>query len=92
MAAFSARVRGLDIGPYRHLERGTRAQLGEQLLLLAWEYMGEHSFYNGTACLYTMDRAATENCLRVTHDAYRDALLPHLAPGFLRMRTGWRGA
>jgi hypothetical protein len=73
VAAFSARVSGLDLGPYRRVEHGARALLGEQLLVFAWEYMREHSFYNDTAYLDTMDPAATENFLRMTHDAYRDA-------------------
>lgn len=73
VAAFSAKVSGLDLGPYRRVERGARALPGEQLLVFAWEYMREHSFYNDTAYLDTMDPAATENFLRVTHDAYRDA-------------------
>ena len=73
MAAFSAKVSGLDLGPYRRLERGGRAFPGEQLLVFAWEYVREHSFYNDTAYLDTMDPAATENFLRVTHDAYRKA-------------------
>jgi hypothetical protein len=73
VAAFSARVRGLDLGSYHRLARGERARAGEQLLVFSWEAMEEHSFYNGAAYLDTMDRAATENFLRVTHDAYRDA-------------------
>jgi hypothetical protein len=73
VAAFSAKVCGLDLGPYRRVEHGARALPGEQLLVFAWEYMREHSFYNDTAYLDTMDPAATENFLRVTHDAYRDA-------------------
>jgi hypothetical protein len=73
VAAFSAKVSGLDLGPYRRVERGARALPGEQLLVFAWEYMREHSFYNDTAYLDTMDPTATENFLRVTHDAYRDA-------------------
>lgn len=73
VAAFSAKVRGLDVGPYRRVQPVARAAAGEQLLVFAWEYMGEHSFYNDTAYLDTMDREATENFLRVTHDAYRDA-------------------
>lgn len=73
VAAFSAKVCGLDLGPYRRVEHGARAQEGEQLLVFAWETMGEHSFYNGSAYLDTMDRDATENFMRMTHDAYRDA-------------------
>ena len=73
VAAFSAKVCGLDLGPYRRVEHGARALPGEQLLVFAWEYMREHSFYNDTAYLDTMDPAATENFLHVTHDAYRDA-------------------
>ena len=73
VAAFSAKVSGLDVGPYRRLARGARAHEGEQLLVFSWEYVEAHSFYNGAAYLDTMDRAATENFLRVTHDAYRDA-------------------
>jgi hypothetical protein len=81
VAAFSAKVRGLDLGPYRRVEHGARAAAGEQLLVFAWEYMGEHSFYNDTAYLDTMDREATENFLRVTHDAYRDACGARLGTG-----------
>jgi len=73
VAAFSAKVRGLDVGPYRRVAPGARAHAGEQLLVFAWEYVDAHSFYNGAAYLDTMDRAATDNFLRVTHDAYRDA-------------------
>ena len=73
VAAFSATVHGLDVGPYRRVARGGHAQDGEQLLVFTWEYVEAHSFYNGAAYLDTMDRAATENFLRVTHDAYRDA-------------------
>jgi hypothetical protein len=73
VAAFSATVCGLDAGPYHRIGRGDHARAGEQLLVFAWEYVEEHSFYNGAAYLDTMDRAATENFLRVTHDAYRDA-------------------
>jgi len=73
VAAFSATVRDLDVGPYHRIDRGDRARPGEQLLVFAWEHVEEHSFYNGAAYLDTMDRAATENFLRVTHDAYRDA-------------------
>ena len=81
VAAFSAKVRGLDLGPYRRVEHGARAAAGEQLLVFAWEYMGEHSFYNDTAYLDTMDREATENFLRVTHDAYRNACGARLGTG-----------
>jgi hypothetical protein len=73
VAAFSAKVSGLDLGLYRRVECGARAFPGEQLLVFAWEYMREHSFYNDTAYLDTMDPVATENFLRVTHDAYREA-------------------
>ena len=73
VAAFSAEVRGLDVVPYRRVAPGARAHAGEQLLVFAWEYVDAHSFYNGAAYLDTMDRAATDNFLRVTHDAYRDA-------------------
>jgi len=81
VAAFSARVRGLDLGPCRRVEHGARAADGQQLLVFSWEYMGEHSFYNDTAYLDTMDRAATDNFLRVTHDAYRDACGDRLGTG-----------
>jgi hypothetical protein len=73
VAAFSAKVRGLDVSPYQRVAHGGRAHEGEQLLLFAWEYVAPHSFYNGAAYLDTMDRDATENFLHVTHDAYRDA-------------------
>ncbi len=73
VAAFSGRLDGLDLASYQRLNYGDAAAPGEQLLLFSWETMLAHSFYNGAAYLDTMDRSATDNFLRVTHDAYRDA-------------------
>lgn len=73
VAAFSGRLDGLDLASYRRLDHGESAAPGEHLLLFAWESVVAHSFYNGAAYLDTMDRTATDNFLRVTHDAYRDA-------------------
>lgn len=73
VAAFSGQLDGLDLAYYRRLDHGEAAAPGEHLLLFSWESVVAHSFYNGAAYLDTMDRTATDNFLRVTHDAYRDA-------------------
>lgn len=73
VAAFSGRLDGLDLKSYRRLDYGETAGPGEHLLLFVWDTMRADSFYNGAAYLDTMNRAATDNFLRVTHDAYRDA-------------------
>lgn len=73
VAAFCGKLDGLDLTSYRRLDYGAKADPGEHLLLFIWDTMRADSFYNGAAYLDTMNRAAADNFLRVTHDAYRDA-------------------
>ncbi|MCU0792033.1 MAG: hypothetical protein MUE42_04110 [Opitutaceae bacterium] len=73
VAVFAAKVDGLHLGAYRRLERGAGAPdlyAGESLLVFTWEVMPEHSFYNGASYLNTMNAAATQRFIEVTHERY----------------------
>lgn len=68
--SFSADVEGLRLGAYTRIAYGATPAPGQSLLLFSWELMAPHSFYNGAAYLDTLDRAATEHFLHLTHDQY----------------------
>ncbi len=64
-------------GVIRRLERdGDRLPKladGESFLVFTSEVMPAHSFYNGAAYLDTMNAAATQRFIEVTHDRYQTA-------------------
>lgn len=60
-------------GSYLSVSYGDRPKPGQSLLIFSWEEAREHSFYNGQTYLDTMSAEATENYLRITHDAYAAA-------------------
>ena len=72
VAAFAARVEGINVfGPRRLSEEsGARLRKGESLLVFATETTPEDSFYNGSTYLDTLRRDATEHFLEVTHERY----------------------
>jgi len=70
VAAFSAHVNGLDLDAYVPHGYGAMPRDHQSLLVFSWETMAPHSFYNGAAYLDTLNRAATEHFLAITHDHY----------------------
>jgi len=73
VAAFSAELgEKWALGNYTQLEKGSSVPEGQSVLVFVWETMPEHSFYNGSAYLDTLNPEATEHFLHITHDQYKE--------------------
>ena len=72
LGAYLADLEGLDLRHYTPVAQGslTRCPEGSTLLLILREIHAPHSFYNGGTYLDTLDRAATDRFLAVTHEGY----------------------
>ena len=72
VAAFTAEVDGLNMQSYQPLAYGAAAgEASGKVLIFAITPTREHSFYNGTAYLDTLNREATGRFLEATHEKYR---------------------
>ncbi len=72
VAAFSARINGLNLEGYDPVNYGDCPKIFDSLLVFSWEHMAPHSFYNGGSYLDTLSREATEHFLDLTHDRYAE--------------------
>lgn len=72
-AAWSCELDGLSFTRLERLHADTLSAAYHARTVLAFsiEPMGESSFYNGFTYVDTMQRAATDEFLRLTHEAYR---------------------
>ena len=72
VAAFVARVEGLAFTDCERLDHGmTPPDDGRAVLVFTTETWAGHSFYNGHTYLDTLQRAATDHFLAITHERYR---------------------
>jgi hypothetical protein len=70
-AAFAANVDGLNLSHCRRLrDRQTVDERDKTILVFRIEQAAESSFYNGKTYVDTMNRAATDAFIRMTHDRY----------------------
>jgi hypothetical protein len=77
VALFAARIEGLDLQEYRRLHaEEARLEAGEKFLRFTVEIVQPHSFFNGGTYLNTLDPAAVQEFLRLTHERYKEACGP----------------
>lgn len=69
LACFAVDLDGFAFQNKQRLHKGQNA-LGRTVLRFSVEEMASNSFYNGFTYVDTMNRAATEEFLRLTHDKY----------------------
>jgi hypothetical protein len=62
----------LDVSSCRRLLRGELPGAGLHSLVFTTETTRSHTFYNGNTYLDTLQKRATEEFLRVTHERYRE--------------------
>ena len=71
VAAFSAKVEGLNFSDARKLANGEReSDSSRKVLTFEIELSSESSFYNGATYVDTMNPAATEKYIELTHERY----------------------
>lgn len=73
VAIFLAEIDGLDVRRFERLQHGQAPARGDNRTLLVFRVVENpsSSFYNGFTYLDTLNRAATDAFLQVTHEAYR---------------------
>jgi len=72
-ALFAAKIKGLDVHAYRRLDaKDTKLKPGETFLRFTVEVLQPHSFFNGGTYLNTLDPAAVQEFIRLTHERYKE--------------------
>jgi len=73
VAAFSCDLKGLNFTDGRRIQRETPAAqyAGKTILVFTIEEMAKSSFYNGTTYADMMNREATDEYIRLTHEKYK---------------------
>lgn len=74
---FAARIDGLNLLSQRRLHsKNVKLEAGEKLLRFTIEVVQPHSFFNGGTYLNTLDPAAVQEFLRLTHERYKKTCGP----------------
>ena len=74
LGLFAVETDGKNAKSYRKILAPAEVKEGEQVFVCRYLYMLPDSFYNGNTYLDTMNRAATEEFIRLTHERYKEAL------------------
>lgn len=73
IAAFAANLEGVQLCSYERISYASNLRHSKkEHLVFTWEYMPESSFYNGSSYLDTMDKNATAQFLKTTHQKYAE--------------------
>ncbi len=72
LAFFAVKSDGIKLHSMRRVKsEKARKEAGESIIRIYWDYMKRDSWYNGETYLDTMNPAAVEEFMRVTHEEYR---------------------
>ncbi len=73
LGLFAVRFAGDSVEKYRAISSLSEKQSGERVFVFYYDYMQADGFYNGYTYADTMNKAATERFLALTHEKYYKA-------------------